>query len=420
MERTNNSFVNIDTEVQASDDVINFASPLAITDNTRQWNMTKYDINSLDINDYDGVVTINHGQTISDVVGKVINLRKDLASNKILIDGIKFAVNSNPIAILAKNLMKDGFVSGVSIETIGGDPDETGTWRNHKLSGLSIVAHPNNKNAYAVIKNSIKEAKSYGLKTNSLEPVEEIRISTFNDSDFIIQENYGVIGTSISSETQELKERVEKLESSSKTLKNSTVSSLLASSQIVADSVKETSSKLNSIIFSFNGGKGSGNHNPGQGRGMGKPNGGGSHSLSSSRTKKDSDIITDNSGYSISRETFRKSSKDVKSELIERTEGDIKVVKDGNSYYTADGTKFDVKEEAESYRLGQLAALKFAEDFRKTEPVKDKNGKYKVVYKGTDFDIGENSYYDKAEHAYFHSDGYNKTVDKIKEKSKKS
>lgn len=151
---------------ETADGVVSFAEPLAITDDSRQWNNTRYDIDSLDIATYDGTVTADHGQKISDVIGKVINLRKD--GNKVLIDGIKFAVNENPLAVLTKNLMKGGFVTGVSIETIGDDPDNTLTWRNHALCGLSVVAHPNNKNAYAVVSNSIAEAKTYGFNDEQI------------------------------------------------------------------------------------------------------------------------------------------------------------------------------------------------------------------------------------------------------------
>lgn len=170
MEKKTENFIEIEKNsvTQGKEtNVVEFAEPLAITDDSRQWNMTCYDINTLDISDYDGVVTANHGQEISDVIGKVVNLRKN--GNKVLIDGIKFAVNENPLAVLAKNLMLGGFVSGVSIETIGGDPDSEGIWHNHRLCGLSVVAHPNNLNAYAVISNSIDEAKKYGLKTDKLE-----------------------------------------------------------------------------------------------------------------------------------------------------------------------------------------------------------------------------------------------------------
>ncbi len=162
----NTAKITVQNAREGEDGSITFAEPLAITDDSRQWNNTRYDIASLDINQYDGTVTADHGQKLSDVIGKVSNLRKE--GNKVLIDGIKFAVKENPLAILAKNLMKGGFVTGVSIETIGEDPDDTLTWKNHALCGLSVVAHPNNKNAYAVVSNSIVEAKSLGLRTDTI------------------------------------------------------------------------------------------------------------------------------------------------------------------------------------------------------------------------------------------------------------
>lgn len=162
----NTAKISVQNAREEENGSIFFAEPLAITDDSRQWNNTRYDIASLDINQYDGTVTADHGQKLSDVIGKVTNLRKE--GNKVLIDGIKFAVKENPLAVLAKNLMKGGFVTGVSIETIGEDPDDTLTWKNHALCGLSVVAHPNNKNAYAVISNSVAEAKSYGLKVDAI------------------------------------------------------------------------------------------------------------------------------------------------------------------------------------------------------------------------------------------------------------
>ena len=41
-------------------------------------------------------------------------------------------------------------------------------WKNHVLCGLSLVSHPNSKECYAVISNSIDEAKSYGLDTSKI------------------------------------------------------------------------------------------------------------------------------------------------------------------------------------------------------------------------------------------------------------
>lgn len=168
----NTAKITVTNARETENGTISFAEPLAITDDSRQWNNTRYDIDSLDINQYDGTVTADHGQKISDVIGKVMNLRKE--GNKILVDGIKFAVNENPLAVLAKNLMKGGFVTGVSIETIGEDPDQTMTWKNHALCGLSVVAHPNNKNAYAVVSNSIAEAKTYGFNAEQMKELNEL------------------------------------------------------------------------------------------------------------------------------------------------------------------------------------------------------------------------------------------------------
>ena len=75
MEKKNENFITLEKnsiKQGGEDDIVNFAEPLAITDDSRQWNMTCYDINTLDISDYDGVVTANHGQEISDVIGKVV------------------------------------------------------------------------------------------------------------------------------------------------------------------------------------------------------------------------------------------------------------------------------------------------------------------------------------------------------------
>lgn len=152
--------IRVENARETDEGTLNFATPLAITDDSRQWNQTCYDIETLNTETYDGTVTADHGQKISDVIGKVINLRKE--GNKVLIDGIRFAVKENPLAVLAKNLMKGGFCTGVSIETMGADPDQDLVWQNHSLCGLSIVAHPNNRNAYAVVSNSIAEAKKLG------------------------------------------------------------------------------------------------------------------------------------------------------------------------------------------------------------------------------------------------------------------
>ena len=160
------NFIKIDnaSSVEEDDGIIRFKEPLKITDNSTQWNNTSYDIDSLRIDEYDGIVTQDHGNKIQDVIGKVINLKK--GKDFVSIDAIKFAVKENPVAVLAKNLLKSGFVTGFSIETIGQEPDNENVWRNHSLCGLSIVSHPNNKHAYATVMNSIKECNNRGLDSS--------------------------------------------------------------------------------------------------------------------------------------------------------------------------------------------------------------------------------------------------------------
>lgn len=153
-------------EIQAEsvdESVVLFSEPLYIVGTReRQWNGTIYDLNSTDITQWDGTITADHSDKLTDVIGKAINLKK--RSDGITISGIKYAIKENPLAVLAKNLLLGGFATGFSCETIGPDPDDNGIWHNHALCGLSQVSHPNDKLAYAVVSNSRKEAEKYGWK----------------------------------------------------------------------------------------------------------------------------------------------------------------------------------------------------------------------------------------------------------------
>ena len=153
-----------------NDDTVMFAEPLQIVGTTdRQWNGTIYDYDTLNTDSFDGTITADHSQEISGVIGKAIGLHKDPSNKRVLMDGIRFAVKENPLARLARDLMRGGFLSGFSCETMGDDPDEQGVWHNHSLCGLSLVVHPNDKNAYAVIANSLDKSRRDGLDTSRLE-----------------------------------------------------------------------------------------------------------------------------------------------------------------------------------------------------------------------------------------------------------
>lgn len=148
--------------------VVMFKEPMQIVGcHERQWNNTIYDLATLDITKYNGTITADHEAKLSNVIGKVINLRK--SKNGVTIDGIRYAVKENPLAVLAKNLLLGGFSNGFSCETIGPDPDEDLVWKNHGLSGLSQVVYPNASECHATIENSIKECKKLGFAKNDVE-----------------------------------------------------------------------------------------------------------------------------------------------------------------------------------------------------------------------------------------------------------
>ena len=97
--------------------LIAFPAGQVITDDSVQWNGTKYDIQSMDISGYKGQLTADHIDSVTTLIGKVSNVVKN--DNQVLIGGIQFAVQDSAIALLAYNLMKNGFLTDLSIETAG-------------------------------------------------------------------------------------------------------------------------------------------------------------------------------------------------------------------------------------------------------------------------------------------------------------
>jgi hypothetical protein len=148
---------------------------LVLTDESVQRNGTKYEVNSLDIDsEYDGKLHANHGDDwggykIETVIGKLVNVAKK--GKKVVAEGIQYAVNANPLATLAYNMTKDGFLTDFSIGTLGSEPDEQGTFRNHVLFEVSQVGIGNNRNAKInqLVTNSIEQAKKEGLDTALIE-----------------------------------------------------------------------------------------------------------------------------------------------------------------------------------------------------------------------------------------------------------
>lgn len=161
------------------DGVVEFPNGLVITDDSVMWSGTKYDIESLDINEYPGQLTLDHFDSIGGdyLIGKVEGVHKQ--GNKVVVDRIRYAINASENAKRAYELLKGGFSNAFSIETIGPWADEeTNTMFNHKLVGLSQVVMGNNKHAVANSISSHKQINAEGEEEDSGEctAVHEVRV----------------------------------------------------------------------------------------------------------------------------------------------------------------------------------------------------------------------------------------------------
>lgn len=177
------------------DGVISFPGGLTITDDSVMRSGTRYDIQTLDISQYQGQLTADHHDSLGTLIGKVIGTVKQ--GNRVAIQGIKYAVNANPYARLAYDLLVGGFSDSFSIETTGSYPDrQDPVYRDHELVGLSQVVVPNNYNAKInqfneIVHNSLERSQQNGLditgveeqifssvELKSSEPIEEKAVET--------------------------------------------------------------------------------------------------------------------------------------------------------------------------------------------------------------------------------------------------
>lgn len=159
--------------VDEGDGVVTFPKGLVITDNTQQRNGTKYDIKTLEIDEYQGQMTADHYDRLDSLIAGVEGVEK--VGNKVVIRKINYLVKENPLARLAYNLLLNPKVpTNFSIETYGPWPsEEDDTYYNAKLVGLSQVVVGNNRNATvnSIVANSLQQAKDDGLDVSELEKV---------------------------------------------------------------------------------------------------------------------------------------------------------------------------------------------------------------------------------------------------------
>ncbi len=157
--------------VDEGDGVVSFPKGLVITDSSEQRNGTKYDIKTLEIDEYQGQMTADHIDQLDRIIAGVEGLEK--VGKKVIIRKINYLVNENPLARLAYNLLLNPKVpTNFSIETYGPWPDESDdTYYHAKLVGLSQVVVGNNRSATvnAIVANSLAQSKEDGLDVSELE-----------------------------------------------------------------------------------------------------------------------------------------------------------------------------------------------------------------------------------------------------------
>jgi HK97 family phage major capsid protein len=159
--------------IDSGDGVVTFKNGLTITDGGEQRNGTQYDIKTMDLSEYKGQVTADHVDKLENIIARVDGLEKK--GNKITVKSLIYAVNENPLARLAYNLLVNGFSTDFSIETFGPWPDEDHVYMNAKLIGLSQVVVGNNRSATvnAIVHNSLEQSKEDGLDTTEVEKLLE-------------------------------------------------------------------------------------------------------------------------------------------------------------------------------------------------------------------------------------------------------
>lgn len=159
--------------VDEGDGVVSFPKGLTITDNTEMRSGSSYDIKSLDISKYEGQLTADHQDSLGTLIGKIVGVKK--VGNRVIVEGIQYAVKANAYARLAYDLLIGGFSNSFSIETMGPWPDpQDPVYRDHELVGLSQVVVPNNYNAKInqfneIVHNSLERSQQDGLDTTGVE-----------------------------------------------------------------------------------------------------------------------------------------------------------------------------------------------------------------------------------------------------------
>lgn len=208
MDNLNKTNLRIDNAfVSDGEGGLHFPNGLTITDNSEQYNGTRYDISTMDLSEYRGTLTVNHTMNVQEIIGKVVDLVK--TDTRVAVNSIKLAVKESALARFVHDMILGGFITDFSIETIGPMPDSDGVYRNAKLVGLSVVVMGNNKSAFinSIAEKCINSAKADGLDVSQIENLISIKPNT-EGGDNVMQDETKIEETQVE-ETQVDEEVVE-------------------------------------------------------------------------------------------------------------------------------------------------------------------------------------------------------------------
>ncbi len=161
--------------VDKGDGRLEFPNGMVIIDGNELRNGYKYDMESMDITEYQGQVTADHIDKLENVIAGVEGVEKQ--GNRVIVRAINYLVNESALGRLAYDLAVNAKVpTNFSVETYGPWPDSSDdTYYKAKLIGLSQVVVGNSKSAVlnSVVKNSLEQSKKDGLDTAELESMLE-------------------------------------------------------------------------------------------------------------------------------------------------------------------------------------------------------------------------------------------------------
>lgn len=163
--------------VDQGDGRIEFPQGMVIIDGAELRNGYKYDMESMDISEYQGQVTADHDDKLEKIIAGVEGVEKQ--GSRVIVRAINYLVNESALGRLAYDLARNSKVpTNFSVETYGPWPDNSDdTYYKAKLIGLSQVVVGNSRSAVlnAVVKNSLEESEKAGLDIEDLKPLLETK-----------------------------------------------------------------------------------------------------------------------------------------------------------------------------------------------------------------------------------------------------